>query len=60
MNKQIVFFFKYATWVPKKVEFDADFESVKKQQKNSCKKVINEKVIEKLRVLLIVPFFAKF
>jgi hypothetical protein len=28
-------------------EFDADFESIEKAAKNSCQKVINEKVTEK-------------
>jgi hypothetical protein len=36
-----------ANWVSKNAELDADFESVEKVAKNSCKKVINEKVTEK-------------
>jgi hypothetical protein len=32
----------------KNAEFDADFESAGKVAKNSCQKVINEEVTEKL------------
>jgi hypothetical protein len=39
-------FFKKSIWVSKNAEFDADFESVEKDarnSRNSCKKVCNEK-----------------
>jgi hypothetical protein len=44
--------FQNAIWVSKTAELDADFESFKKDAKNSCKKVINENVTEKLNFLL--------